>query len=87
MRVIQMIMHATCQHEVCGTCSQEEGSLHRSHLLDVNTNSSLIVMILQGYLNWQSNMIYYIETLYIYIFIIFDKVTRSFKLTNTSIMS
>ena len=83
-----MIMRATCHHEVCDTCSQEEGSLHRSHLLDVNTNSSLIVMILQGYLNWQSNMIYYIQTLYIYkIFIIFDKVTRSFKLINTSNMS
>ena len=25
--VIRMIMRATCYHEVCGTCSQEEGSL------------------------------------------------------------
>ena len=25
-----MIMRATCHHEVCGTCSQEEGSLQPS---------------------------------------------------------
>ena len=27
MKVIRMIMRVTCHHEVCGTCSQEEGSL------------------------------------------------------------
>ena len=32
LREIQMIMRATCHHEVCGTCSQEEGSLHNPHI-------------------------------------------------------
>ena len=27
MRVIRMIMRATCHNEVCGTCYHEEGSL------------------------------------------------------------
>ena len=30
MRVIRMIMRVTCYHEMCDTCSQEEGSLHNA---------------------------------------------------------
>ncbi|XP_010653205.1 uncharacterized protein LOC104879974 [Vitis vinifera] len=33
MRVIRMVARATCHHEVRGTCSQEEGSLHWERLI------------------------------------------------------
>ncbi|KAL6314400.1 hypothetical protein AAG906_022483 [Vitis piasezkii] len=38
LREIHMIVRATCHHEMWGTCSQEEGSLHRVHQFHVPTN-------------------------------------------------